>query len=63
MHGTRESRSNAEQVIVRLCDLCGEERSHGNWLKGQAGEPPVWVCEDCQRLLAVRADDKGPPGD
>jgi hypothetical protein len=55
--------TNARQAVSRRCELCGEERIYGNWLATKAQQPPAWVCADCQRMLILRVDDRGTPGD
>jgi hypothetical protein len=47
----------------RLCELCGEARPHGTYLGTVTGQPSMWACDDCQRMLLLRVDDKGTPGD
>lgn len=45
------------------CELCEEERASGTWLSVKPGGTPAWVCEDCQKMLLLRVDDHGTPGD
>lgn len=53
----------AQWLPVRICEVCGEERTRGNWLLVRQEQPRAWVCTDCQRMLVLRVDDHGPAGD
>jgi hypothetical protein len=52
----------AALATVRQCELCGEERKQGSLLAATPGRR-MWVCDDCQKMLLLRVDDKGTPGD
>jgi hypothetical protein len=50
-------------ATLRQCELCGEARPHGKYLGTIPGQPSIWACDDCQKMLLLRVDDKGTPGD
>lgn len=45
------------------CELCRQPRETGSFLIVKRGEDPIWVCEDCRRMLELRVDDQGTAGD
>jgi len=45
------------------CELCDQVRELGSVLVVKPGSDAVWVCQDCQRKLALRVDDESTPGD
>jgi hypothetical protein len=47
----------------RQCELCGGARPHGKYLGTAAGQPSIWACDDCQKMLLLRVNDEGTPGD
>jgi hypothetical protein len=53
----------AALTALQHCELCGGERRHGRLLVTIPGRPSIWVCDDCQKMLLLRVDDKGTPGD
>jgi hypothetical protein len=57
-----EKRATAFPTL-RECELCGEARPRGKYLGTVPGQPSIWACDDCQRMLLLRVDDKGTPGD
>lgn len=50
-------------TTLRQCELCGGERTHGKDLVTIPGQPSMWACDDCQKMLLLGVDDKGTPGD
>jgi hypothetical protein len=50
-------------TTLRQCELCGGQRTHGKYLVTIPGQPSIWACDDCQKMLLLRVDDKGTPGD
>jgi len=50
-------------ITLQQCELCGGERTDGKYLATIPGRPSIWACDDCQRMLLLRVDDKGTPGD
>jgi hypothetical protein len=54
---------NRQWLPVRSCDVCGEDRTRGNWLLVKHEQPRAWVCTDCQRMLVLRVDDRSTAGD
>ena len=47
------------------CVQCGQQRSLGQLLTPPEGINPaeeIWMCDDCQRKLSRRVDDKGALG-
>ena len=46
------------------CVQCGQRRVSGRLLAPPAGDPAegIWMCDDCQRKLSRRVDDKGSLG-
>jgi hypothetical protein len=55
--------AQARTKTARRCDWCGEKRVKGKRLTAKKGQPAVWLCNDCQRMLLLRVDDQGTPGD
>jgi hypothetical protein len=58
-----EEKRTTVLAALQQCELCGEARPHGKYLATVPGQPSMWVCDDCQRMLLLRVDDKGTPGD
>jgi len=57
------SRPSSIEQSPQRCELCGEERAQGKRHVAIPGEAPMWICDDCERMLLLRVDDKGTPGD
>jgi hypothetical protein len=59
----RRGEASDDSCQLRQCELCGERARMGKYLGTVPGQPSIWACDDCQRMLLIRVDDKGTPGD
>ena len=53
------TKSETHPPALRECALCGQRRAHGGLLRMSDTDDAqeMWVCEDCQRKLALQVDD------
>lgn len=52
------------QIGDHACMMCGQRQVPGGLLRPSEGDPAdkLWMCDDCQRKLARRVDDRGALG-
>ena len=53
------TKSETPPHALHECALCGRWRAHGGLLRMSDTDDAqeMWVCEDCQRKLALQVDD------